>query len=114
MIDDSAPMLEQSVFYVRRWPLAKHDQALLEEASLADNQQVMLILTEDALTSLWQHPDELLAFPYTCYAVQAEIELVRAENSTLADAPFPAFIMQLNDASWVELTLQSQLVTYFA
>ncbi|MDN7137870.1 hypothetical protein J6J34_06585 [Pseudidiomarina sp. 1ASP75-14] len=113
MIDASVPMQEQSVFYLRQWPLAEHDRALLQQ-SCTDDRQILLIVTEQALETLWQNPDELLDFPHTCYAVHTEIELLRADNSTLADLPFPAFIMQLNDASWVELTLQSQLVTYFA
>ncbi|MGQ4275864.1 hypothetical protein ACQ5ES_02235 [Pseudidiomarina sp. E22-M8] len=103
---------EQCVYYVRRWPLADHDRALLQQSAL--QQQVILILTENALTHLWQTPDDLLQFPYTCYAIQTEIQALRATEDDLTELPFPAFVMQLNDASWVELTLQSQLVTHFA
>ncbi|MFC0444865.1 hypothetical protein ACFOD1_10480 [Pseudidiomarina halophila] len=109
---DAPAVTEQTVFYVRSWPLAKHDSALLQESAL--QQQVILILTETALVQLWQQPDELAQFPYTCYAIQTEIQALRDTVAELNELPFPAFIMQLNDASWVELTLQSQLVTYFA
>lgn len=109
---DAPAVTEQCVYYVRSWPLATHDHALLQES--AAQQQVILILTEAALVQLWQHPDDLLQFPYTCYAIQTEIQALRESVAALHELPFPAFIMQLNDASWVELTLQSQLVTYFA
>ncbi len=112
MLDADTPVTEQTVFYVRQWPLAAHDKALLQQAT--QTSQVILLLTEAALQKLWLEPDALLEFPYTCYALQSEIEHLREHLDSYTDAPFPAFVMQLNDASWVELTLQSQLVTHFA
>ncbi|RUO60268.1 hypothetical protein [Pseudidiomarina insulisalsae] len=96
---------ERALFYLRDWPLNERDKELL--ASAAGQQDVTVILTEAALEKVLRQPDVLASFSYPAYVLVTELKLYGEAVEEL-----PAYVMQLNDASWVELTLESQPVLY--
>lgn len=102
---DAATNENRALFTLRRWPLSATDQALL--MATAQQQEVVLIVSEQALEALLDTPDAFSALPYPCYVLQTELALT-ADNS----ANLPPYIMQLNDSSWVELTLACGPVTF--
>ncbi|WP_258240367.1 hypothetical protein [Pseudidiomarina homiensis] len=95
----------RALYYIRSWPLSDADQALL--VSTAQGQDLTAIFTEQALEQLLVTPELLDEFPYPAYVLQTELEL-HGDN---AEA-LPPFVMQLNDASWVAMTLDAQPVSY--
>lgn len=95
----------RAVYYVRSWPLPDSDQACLVNSALT--QDLTTIFTEQALEKLLQEPDILNNFPYPAYVLQTELALHSEQAEQL-----PAFVLQLNDASWVTMTLDAQPVSY--
>ncbi|WP_258806826.1 hypothetical protein [Pseudidiomarina sp. CB1] len=95
----------RALYYIRSWPLSDADQACL--VSTAQDQDLTAIFTEQALRQLLLTPDLLDAFPYPAYVLQTELELHGDSAAAL-----PPFVMQLNDASWVTMTLDAQPVSY--
>lgn len=101
-IDTPAP---RALYYVRSWPLSDADQACL--VSAAQDQDLTAIFTEQALAELLANPELLDEFPYPAYVLQTELALYGEQAQAL-----PPFVLQLNDASWVTMTLDAQPVSF--
>lgn len=100
--DTPAP---RALYYVRSWPLSDADQACL--VSTAQGQDLTAIFTEQALAQLLANPALLDEFPYPAYVLQTELALHGEQAQEL-----PPFVLQLNDASWVNMTLDAQPVSF--
>ncbi|MBY6063040.1 hypothetical protein CWI80_00575 [Pseudidiomarina sediminum] len=95
--------IKRALITLRNWPLSHADQALL--AATASQQEVVLIVSEHALSAMLANPDTFAELDYPCYVLQTELALHTS-------ASLPAYVMQLSDSSWVELTLASGPVTF--
>jgi hypothetical protein len=104
LLNADTPAL-RALYYVRSWPLSEADQACL--VSTAQGQDLTAIFTEQALTQLLAEPELLDDFPYPAYVLQTELALHGEQAQEL-----PPFVLQLNDASWVTMTLDAQPVSY--
>ncbi|RUO50794.1 hypothetical protein CWE21_01465 [Pseudidiomarina aquimaris] len=104
LLTESSPAT-RALYYVRSWPLQASDQACL--VSSAQTHDLTTIFTEEALAKLLEEPRLLDDFPYPAYVLQTELALHGEQAEQL-----PAFVLQLNDASWVTMTLDAQPVTF--
>lgn len=95
----------RAVYYIRSWPLSEADKACL--VATAAQQDLTAIFTEQALDALLATPELLDDFPYPAYVLQTELNLDAQRAAAL-----PPFVMQLNDASWVAMTLDAQPVSH--
>ena len=86
---------------LRSWPLPAQQQRLLE--AYLRQPDAVLLFTEDALTYWLSNPALFDTIHAPSYALQGEV-------SELASDKIPAFILQLSDTAWLELTLKSQPV----
>lgn len=80
---------------VRQWPSAAWLQLWVSPTST-------LILSENALQQLAEHPELIDSLPVLPYALHAEIATLGLQDH------LPASLIQLGDARWVELTLDAE------
>lgn len=90
---------------LRRWPLPAQQQKLLTSWLAQPN--TVLLLTEQALAQWLAMPALFDKVSVPVYALQAEISDLTNNHP---DQAVPAFVLQLSDSAWLDLTLQSQPV----
>ncbi|WP_411358398.1 hypothetical protein [Pseudidiomarina salilacus] len=90
---------------LRCWPLPAQQQKLLTSWLAQPN--TVLLLTEQALAQWLATPVLFDTVSVPVYALQAEVSNLTNDNP---DQAVPAFLLQLSDSAWLDLTLQSQPV----
>lgn len=64
-----------------------------------------VLVTGAALRAICDDPDQLEPLPGRCYALQTEVNLAQQHGQPLT---VPPQLVLINDARWVELTLNCQ------
>ena len=101
MKDLSQSITQQGASYlVRRWPSSDWQQAWLQ----ADT---TLIFSEQALLDLIHHPELVESLDLCPYVLHSELQVLSADLRE----QLPASVIQIGDARWVELTLESNTYT---
>ena len=93
-------LTQGATILVRNWPTNEWQQLWLQP-------NTTLIFSEQALLDLIRFPEQIESLPLCPYVLHSELQNLADE---LRDQ-LPASVIQLGDARWVELTLES---SYYA
>lgn len=98
-------MVPNALVCLRSWPLPAQQDKLL--VSWLAQPNTVILLTEQALGQWLATPELFDTVAVPTYALQVEVSGIAKDTPA---ASIPAFLLQLSDTAWLDLTLQSQPV----